>query len=70
MTEKFMTTKELAELLREPPETTRWRRSVGRGPKWFRIGKRVLYDVADVQAWLQEQKAATQGDYDPMANIR
>lgn len=50
----YMTTAELAELLRVPTETARYWRHVGRGPRAFRIpgGRRVLYAREDVEAWL------------------
>lgn len=51
-----MTTEELAELLRTSPETCRYWRHNGTGPKSFKVGRRVLYDRADVQAWLTDQK--------------
>lgn len=52
----YMTTEELAELLRTSPETCRYWRHNGTGPKSFKVGRRVLYDRADVQAWLTDQK--------------
>jgi hypothetical protein len=39
---KFLTTEELAELLRTSPETCRYWRHVGKGPDSFRVGRRVL----------------------------
>lgn len=62
MTETFMTTAEVAALLRVPAETVRsWRCSnPRRGPKSFRIpgGRRVLYASTDVQAWLTAAQAS------------
>lgn len=51
-------TAEVAERLRTPAETLRYWRSVGKGPRWFRVGRRVLYAEADVRAWLDEQREA------------
>jgi excisionase family DNA binding protein len=48
----YMTTQEIAELLRTSPETVRYWRHIGRGPASFKIGRRVLYDRADVEAWV------------------
>ena len=53
-----MTTEEFASYARTAPSTVRWWRHCGRGPIGFRVGKRVLYDRADVERWLEEQKAA------------
>lgn len=36
-----------------------WRKQ-GRGPRSFKVGGRVVYDAAEVDAWLEEQKAATE----------
>jgi excisionase family DNA binding protein len=59
---EYMTTAELAELLRAPQETVRYWRHLGKGPKCFKVGRRVLYPVADVRAWLKELEAsATNG---------
>lgn len=35
--------------------TTAWRlRRSGGGPKWYRLGGRIYYDVADIERWLDE----------------
>jgi len=54
---EYMTTDEVAELSRTSAETVRYWRHVGKGPKSFKVGRRVLYDRADVQAWLDAAKA-------------
>lgn len=55
----FMTTAELAELVRVPAETVRYWRHAGKGPKSFRIpgGRRVLYNRADVEDWLRQAQS-------------
>ena len=60
MTEpEFLTTAEVAELLRVPAETVRSWRGSNRGPRSFRIpgGRRVLYARADLDAWLTAARA-------------
>ena len=56
---KYLTTKEVAEMTRLPEETLRYYRHAGnKGPRSFTLGgRRVLYDVADVEAWIAEAKA-------------
>ena len=54
----YLTTAELAERLRTSPETCRYWRHVGYGPASIKIGRRVLYAIADVERWLAEQRAA------------
>lgn len=54
----YMTTQELADLIRTPVETVRYWRHVGKGPASFKPGgRRVLYAVADVEAWINEARA-------------
>jgi excisionase family DNA binding protein len=54
---KYLTTAEVAELLRAPVETVRfWRFRGDYGPPSFKIGRRVLYDAADVEAWIAAQR--------------
>lgn len=59
MTDTFMTTGEVAELMRVPSETVRFWRHVGRGPKSFKIpgGRRVLYSRAEVEKWIKDAQA-------------
>jgi hypothetical protein len=51
MTE-LMTPAELSAQIHTPPETLQYWRSHGKGPRYGRIGKRVVYRTADVEAWL------------------
>jgi excisionase family DNA binding protein len=54
---KYLTTAEVAELLRAPVETVRYWRHVGKGPASFKAGRRVLYELADVEAFITQAKA-------------
>lgn len=49
----FMTTAEVATLMRISPETVRYWRHVGKGPASFKAGRKVLYERADVEKWLR-----------------
>ena len=53
----YMTTTEVAELTRTSAETVRYWRHIGKGPRSFKVGRKVLYDTADVHAWLDAAKA-------------
>lgn len=55
----YMTTGEVAELLRVPQETVRFWRHVGRGPRSFKIpgGRRVLYSRTEVEEWIKQAQA-------------
>jgi len=61
---KFMTTAEVAEALRTPAETVRYWRHVGKGPKSFKLpgGRRVLYAVEDVEAFIAAGRSGGAGD--------
>jgi excisionase family DNA binding protein len=61
---EFMTTAEVADLLRTPAETVRFWRHAGKGPKSFKIGRRVLYARQDIEAFLE---AARRGERTPAA---
>ena len=54
---EYMTTEEVAELVRAAPETVRYWRWVGKGPASFKVGRRVLYAREDVEAYLREARA-------------
>ena len=58
----YMTTAELAGICRTSPETIRFWRYVGKGPAWFKIGRKVLYDADAVEAWLKkaQREASTE----------
>jgi excisionase family DNA binding protein len=54
----YMTTGEVAELVRAPAETVRYWRHVGRGPRSFKIGRKVLYARSDVERWIADAREA------------
>jgi predicted DNA-binding transcriptional regulator AlpA len=51
---ELMTMKEVAEATRTNIETLRYWRQQGTGPKSFRLGRRVMYRVSDVNNWIDE----------------
>ncbi len=53
---KFLTTAEVAEMVRTSAETVRYWRHIGKGPKSAKYGRRVLYAVEDVEAWIAEAR--------------
>lgn len=60
MAQRFMTTNEVAEMLRVPSETVRWWRHANKGPRSFKPAgtRRVLYAVEDVEAWIAGAREA------------
>lgn len=51
-------TEEVAALLRTTPETVRWWRHHNKGPKSFKVGRRVLYAREDVEAFIANARQA------------
>jgi predicted DNA-binding transcriptional regulator AlpA len=49
---------ETSELTTLPVSTLRYLRHLGEGPPAFRLGRRLVYDEADVLAWIAERKTA------------
>lgn len=58
---QYLTTAEVAALLRAPVESVRYWRHVGRGPRSFKVGRRVLYAAADVTEYVEQARRATGG---------
>ena len=46
---------EVSELTRIPVPSLRFYRHAGKGPKSFRLGNRVVYKKADVEAWIEQR---------------
>lgn len=51
--DRLLTIGEVAELTRLPIATLRFKRYDGTGPHSFRLGRRVLYYLSDVLAWIE-----------------
>lgn len=54
-----MTSKETAVYVGASESTLRYWRACDEGPRSYRIGRRTFYDIEDVDAWIEAQKAAT-----------
>lgn len=56
----YLSTAELAEMLKMSTRGLEKMRCTGRGPRFVRLGNggkaKVLYDLADVKDWLEKQK--------------
>lgn len=55
MDAEYLTIEEVAALFRTGPSTVRYWRQRGTGPRAVRVGRRVLYARADVDAWFARQ---------------
>jgi len=58
-TTRPLTTDEVSELTGVPGATLRYYRYLGTGPRSYRLGRRIVYDRADVDKWVADQKKAT-----------
>lgn len=52
--QRLLTTTEVAAIYRTSPATVRYWRSIGYGPQGCKIGRRVLYDAAEVERFWDE----------------
>lgn len=59
MEDRLVTTEEVAARYRTVPGTVRYWRHVGKGPRSFKAGRRVLYRESDLKAW---EETALAGD--------
>ncbi len=53
----LLTLDEVALRYRTAPATLRYWRHQGTGPKSFKLGRRVMYRLVDVESWLAAQYA-------------
>lgn len=62
MTRKILRLEEISERTGVPLATLRWYRQYGKGPKTWKLGRRVVAYEDDVNAWLDEQRQLSGGD--------
>lgn len=48
----YLTNEDVAAIVRAPVSTVRYWKHIGAGPRSMKVGRRVLYRRADVEAWL------------------
>jgi DNA-binding transcriptional MerR regulator len=54
-----LTLKQASESLNIPENTLRWYRTIGNGPRSYKLGGRVFYDQADLDAWTEAEKVVS-----------
>lgn len=59
--QRLLTTAEVATWYRTSASTVRYWRSIGYGPPGRKVGRRVLYDPAEVDAFWQSLRSASRG---------
>ena len=61
MNDALLLLPEAATRMRQSPDTLRYWRHIGAGPPSAKLGRRVVYRAADIEAWIAAQFAATVG---------
>jgi excisionase family DNA binding protein len=56
MTDDLMNIQEVARYLRVPVPTIRWLRQEGRFAPAMMVGRRLVWDLADVREWAEAQR--------------
>jgi excisionase family DNA binding protein len=56
MTDDLMNIQEVARYLRVPVPTIRWLRQEGRFAPAMKVGRRLVWDLADVREWAEKQR--------------
>ena len=59
---RYLTNNEAAEFLRLSPRTLEKQRVLGGGPRFRKFGRRVMYAVADLDAWAADRSFETTSD--------
>jgi excisionase family DNA binding protein len=57
-----LTVREAAEYVRLAMSTLNALRTAGRGPRFIKLGRKVLYDTKDLDAWLDRNKRHSTSD--------
>ena len=59
MVKRYLTASEAAEILRTSTGTLANRRMRGVGPRFLKFKKKILYDVHDLEDWMERHKVIT-----------
>jgi excisionase family DNA binding protein len=59
VTDEYLTTRQLADLLQVSAENVVYWRRKRTGPPHIKVGKHIRYDRADIDAWLAEHQVPT-----------
>ena len=67
MTREMFDTKQAATYLRVARQTLAKLRCIGGSPAFYKVGRRVLYDRADLDLWLDSRRKESTRDSDSSA---
>ena len=62
---RYLDTKEAATYLGLSPSTLNRMRVTGDGPRYSKVGRRVIYDIADLDEWVEKRKRRFTGEAAP-----
>jgi len=62
MERRFLTSKETAELIRTTAGVLANLRMRGEGPRYIKLNRKCLYDLRDVENWLDRRRIRTADD--------
>jgi hypothetical protein len=54
-----LTLSQASDYLSIPANTLRWWRTCNEGPRSYALGRKVFYDVCDLDRWVESQKSET-----------
>lgn len=63
-TDKYLTTEETAKYVRCSPRTLEAKRQDGTGPKFVKAGRKVLYRISDLEAWMAARTFSSTSEAD------
>ncbi|MDO3099861.1 helix-turn-helix domain-containing protein [Mycobacteroides abscessus subsp. abscessus] len=55
---ELLTTEEVSQRYRVKEGTLRYWRSIGEGPAYFSLGRRIVYRLSECERWVAEQEEA------------
>jgi DNA-binding transcriptional MerR regulator len=70
MTERRVKIEGASEITGVPVGTLRFWRATNQGPRSYVVGRRLWYDVADLNAWLEDQKAQSARGAELVGGVR
>jgi excisionase family DNA binding protein len=65
-----LTVREAADYVRLAMSTLNALRTAGRGPRFIKLGRKILYDVKDLDAWLERHKRQSTNETQPRRRRR
>jgi predicted DNA-binding transcriptional regulator AlpA len=60
---RYLSSSEAANYLNVSQSMLAKRRLSGDGPRYSKLGKRVLYEIADLDAWIADRKHSSTSEY-------